>query len=226
MSVISQCPVCQTSLRPAPTQLNADSHCSGCGGVWISADKLRALSRAWESRAMFVEEGPSADFCPECGPVPLDEGSFMDQPGLSCGQCRGVFMRSPLRERSSSHSRAPSQEIDLPSDPDPIPIYSPRLSPSERATERPPEHQPTRVSEVSTTESAPETSTRRMAPRLSHITPSKARITTPNTKGSKSPKRAARRDSLITVMIGVRDLIWFGMLVAVIIVSLLYWMNP
>lgn len=114
------CPSCQATLQTPPLDLKADAICDRCGGVWISASTLKSALQAWRIQSKFVESGPSSDFCPSCGPVPLDEGSLLGQDGLRCSSCRGVFMRKALRyERQQVSINRPAPKAPAPKAPVP-----------------------------------------------------------------------------------------------------------
>jgi len=204
---MSECPVCQSQLRNPPSGWHADSHCSRCGGVWISAERLRLTLRKWKNTEHFIEEGPTADFCPTCGPVPLDEGTLLNQRGLMCGICGGVFLRKPLRE-----PRPPSEDSSPPgSEPEDrvrgllVGVSNPSdhvalVDESRRAQK---DHQP----HIS-------------APALLQVSQE-----VPAQAPPPDPQPQIKRVHIVALL-GMRDLIWFGGLALAIIASLLYWMNP
>ena len=210
-----QCPSCQSSMRLAPSQLNADEYCGECGGVWITAQKLSLTQSAWGLEARFIEDGPSADFCPECGPVPLDVGTLLGETGLSCSQCQGVFMRRPLkppRGLSSARSLRSREQ----------PQSRPRIAVGHTEDE----------GVRREAESHESNSPRRLTPRLTHI--ASPRVSAPSKTSAvkkqrlkTTPQTQPQRSNVIKwVAVGVRDLIWFGGLLIAIITSLLYWMSP
>ena len=88
---MNPCPSCQSTLQTPPVGWHADLRCDQCGGVWLSATRLEVTLTSWQITADFSEGSPSTDFCPSCGPVPLDEGTLLGQRGLSCSSCGGVF---------------------------------------------------------------------------------------------------------------------------------------
>ena len=191
------CPSCQSTLQTPPVGWHADLHCDHCGGVWISAKTLKSALNSWRVSALFEENSPSADFCPICGPVPLDEGTILGQEGLSCSSCRGVFMRRALRyERTPqalprSQHRAKPKVHRRPSPPKPL--ISTVERPSEvlkalpRSSDKPTKKAPTAIKKET------------------QILPS-------STQKNADVKTA--------------DLLWFGGLCIFIIASLFYWMNP
>ena len=216
---MSECPVCQSQLRSPPAGWHADSHCSSCGGVWISATRLESTLQKWDVSARFIEQGPSADFCPECGPVPMDDGTLLGQRGLVCGSCYGVFLRKPLREpRSttqeiSSVTQTTQDEIStsliLDSDP-PRPFMAPD------------EEYDLDESDDSSVTDQPFISAPALM-QMSHQVPTQAPPKTSKVPTEAKMKAKAKRTA---VLLGLRDLIWFGGLAVAIIASLIYWMNP
>lgn len=206
---MAQCPVCQFDLQPPPVGWHADAHCGRCGGVWITSSRLEDALTRWRVNASFEEHAPSTDFCPSCGPVPLDEGTLLGQTGLSCSLCGGVFMRQPLRYERSKQTAIPTEQQvtheSRPIRPQPIPPSRPKqseLSPQEAkvSLERPTEA-PNRGKQRA----------RRTPPKKTE----KQLITHP------TPRQAPQLPQVTR-----SDLFLFGGLVAGIIASLVYWMEP
>ena len=205
---MSECPVCQSQLRPPPAGWHADSHCSRCGGVWISAKSLKSILQNWEINARFVEHGPSADFCPTCGPVPMDEGVLLDHRGLVCGSCRGVFLRKPLREPRVDPESQVDSEPPLKQDIDDW-TSGPLSGDPHSSTE---EYD---LGDVNVSSDPP---AQISAPALLHVSHKVP------TQDPPPHPRAKERET--KVLVGLGDLIWFGGLAIAIIASLIYWMNP
>lgn len=191
------CPSCQSTLQTPPVGWHADLHCDRCGGVWISDKTLKSALKSWRVSALFEEHSPSADFCPICGPVPLDEGILLGQEGLSCSSCRGVFMRRALR-----YERAPQ---DFPRTP-PRSKQKVPMRPSSSETLLPEVERPSKAL--------------KRAPRASDENPNK--VIAAVRKEAPLPPPSKRKNTDVKTA----DLIWFGGLCVLIIASLIYWMNP
>ena len=212
---MSPCPVCQSQLRLPPAGWHADSHCSRCGGVWITAQHLDTILQSWKISAQFVEHGPSADFCPECGPVPMDDGTLLGQRGLVCGSCHGIFLRKPLREpRTPSREEPPAQ----PSVDDLItsPLF-PNSDPPMPFAQSDEMYDLGGVHET-TNEELKASIVPISAPALFHL---------PDQVPTSAPPAEPKVKKIRTkALLGLRDLIWFGGLAVAIAASLIYWMNP
>lgn len=231
---MAQCPTCQSNLQPPPVGWHADAHCTRCGGVWISNDRLKEALRLWRITATFKEENPTADFCPQCGPVPLDEGSLLGQAGLSCSGCGGVFMRQPLRYEGHQ-KQAPSPHSSVkPQAAPPAPSISDRpLSPPTQL--RPPAPPPPKPQQEAVP-SAPDRSerhprARREAPPRQASSAQKIRLdqqpppTIPPVHSQSQPSSSPSQPRM-SLGLTLTDLILFGSLIAGIIASLIYWQAP
>ncbi len=190
------CPSCQATLQTPPLDLKADAICDRCGGVWISASTLKSALQAWRIQSKFVESGPSSDFCPSCGPVPLDEGSLLGQDGLRCSSCRGVFMRKALRyERQQVSINRPAPKAPAPKAPAPKAPVPKAPAPKAPVPKAPAPKAP--------------------APKASQQKNIKK-------KKSKTPKDKAKSE----LDFNKNDAIWITVLLVAIMISLIYWMNP
>ena len=237
------CPSCQATLQIPPHDFKADAICDRCGGVWISALTLKSTLQSWRIQAKFVESGPSADFCPNCGPIPLDEGTLLGQDGLYCSSCRGVFMRkalkyervqtTPLPERTSqkgsaqpplaqspkSHSSS-SQSLNKT-------LINSKLSEHSKQPSTQVNVQQTQKVNKSETNQSIKTAKPKAPRRLkseikSSRKPPSKKVNKPTLPRTKKIKPPAARD----LDFNKSDAAWILILLVGIIISLSYWMNP
>ena len=205
---MNSCPACQATLQPPPVGWHADGLCDRCGGVWISENTLQTALMSWRVEASFIDESPSADFCPVCGPVPLDEGTLLGQKGLSCSSCHGVFMRKPLRYER------PKQEVSTETKPFATQSDSTSNLDSNLANE------PLPYSVSNPINPQPK-------PRPPQPRPPQPRPPQPKPKPKPKPKSKSKPKSEVnTPDVNTNDIIWFVVLILAILFSLLYWMNP
>ena len=240
---ISPCPLCETHLTAASEEWRADQRCERCGGVWISAQRLEREFETAGSLPKFDAEYPSANFCPVCGPVPLDQGSLSGRRGLCCGSCQGVFLYEPLSthstrptqpvrstqpvEDASSSSSLNSSSIDASSAEVADPV---KINESKSQSETVESAQLDGRSELSASSSRPES---REASRLTDLSDHPAdlieisQVSTLPTEGSAQPEseESIKLDPSVDLNL-IRDIVWFGSLVSVIGGSLWYWMTP
>lgn len=234
------CPSCQATLQIPPHDLKADAICDRCGGVWLSATTLKATLQSWRIQAKFVETGPSADFCPSCGPVPLDEGTLLGQDGLHCSSCRGVFMRKALkyeRTQSTPIAKKTTQTNLVQSKPNQSPEAQPY--PSQTATSSPIISSSTGHSKQQSTPIKARQQKARVDRWKSNqsikpkaINKSKAEnkstqiISSKKTKSLSLPKTKTEPPTTSNLDFNKSDAAWIMILLVGIIISLSYWMNP
>lgn len=236
------CPSCQATLQTPPHDFKADAVCDRCGGVWMSLATIKSTLQSWRIQAKFIESGPSADFCPSCGPVPLDEGTLLGQEGLHCSSCRGVFMRKALKyERSSApqellkpQPKAQTKLVDHPPPSSGFPQASPKQPQLRQSPQR--QAQQPRQFKTAAKQKDPINSRETAQPKTQEPTkvqkkrgrPSKAKeqnkthpkTTKMNKSNQFSPQPKKDLD------FNKSDAAWIALLLIGISISLMYWMNP
>ena len=87
------CPKCQTGLEPCPAGSGPACQCSGCHGIWIDREALKAhMPRESHSPAL-VHPAQSTDWpCTNC-PGRTLEARFYDSIEIDyCRSCGGIFL--------------------------------------------------------------------------------------------------------------------------------------
>ena len=224
------CPSCQATLQTPPHDFKADAVCDRCGGVWMSSATIKSTLQSWRIKAEFIESGPSADFCPSCGPVPLDEGTLLGQDGLRCSSCRGVFMRKALKyERSPNPSVSTKPQL--------------QANTSERARPSLPQaiHEQSKPPQVEVNLTNQPEQSKKTPPKKEQVKP----IKSPQAKTQLRPQKptqskrqikakapASRKSnhlkskSKTELDFNKSDAAWIAVLLIGISISLIYWMNP
>ncbi|MAD61867.1 MAG: hypothetical protein CMH49_10220 [Myxococcales bacterium] len=224
------CPSCQATLQTPPHDFKADAVCDRCGGVWMSSATIKSTLQSWRIKAQFVEIGPSADFCPSCGPVPLDEGTLLGQEGLRCSSCRGVFMRKALKYERSPH---PSVSTQPPRQANTIERARPSLPQAIREQSKPPQVEVNPITQPEQFKKAPQ--------KKEPAQPIKSPQAKTQLRSQKppQPKRQIKAKAHIShksnhlksqskteLDFNKSDAAWIALLLIGISISLVYWMNP